>query len=108
MGKDAASGKTENFHQSLNPTAFNRSQLNGKRSCKLKNKKKPSKPEPDGPKPNSIKREKKVLVEKPKKNGKASTPRPLTKGNKMGKEAASRKIKMINQSLNPTALKQRQ
>ena len=80
----------------------------GEEATSRKTKKKPSKSEPDGLKPKAIKREKKVLVEKQKKNGKISTRRPLTKGNKMGKEAASRKTKTIHQSLKPTALKQRQ
>ena len=45
---------------------------------------------------------------KKKKSIKALTRRLLTKANKMGKDAASRKTEEIHQSLNPTAFNRSQ
>ena len=81
MEKEAASLKTKKILQRLNPTALNQREYNGKRSCKSKNKKKSYKP---------------------------WTRQAQTKGNKMVKEAASLKTEKILESLNPTALNQRQ
>ena len=71
MEKEAASQKTQKINQSLNPTALNQRQQNGKRSCKSKNQKDPSKPEPDGLKPKATKWKKKLQVKKHKKSIKA-------------------------------------
>ena len=79
-----------------------------KKSWKSKNKKNPSQPKPDGLKPKAIKWKKKLQVEKQKKSIKASTRGFKSKGNNKEKEAGSQEIQKIHQSLNRTALNQRQ
>ena len=73
-----------------------------------KTKKNPSQPEPDALKPKSIKWKKKLQVEKQKKSINASTRGFKSKGNNKEKEAGSQEIQKIHQSLNRTALNQRQ
>ena len=55
MGKEIASPKRKKIHEDLNSTGLDHWEKNLKRSCKWKNKKNPSKPEPDDFKQNAIK-----------------------------------------------------
>ena len=53
--KKLQSEKQKKIHQTLNPTAFNQRQLNGKTRFKSKNQKNPLKPKPDDNKRKAIK-----------------------------------------------------